>query len=44
MGAAVVAPLRLTVWVLAVAGAWVVFMLVLVVARHLEWARAARRR
>jgi HEAT repeat protein len=40
----VAAPLRLTFWILAVAGAWVVFMLALVVARHFEWARAARRR
>ena len=40
----VAAPLRLTFWVLAVAGAWVVFMMALVVARHVEWARAARHR
>lgn len=38
------APLRLTWWVLLVAGAVVVVVLALVVARHLAWARAARRR
>jgi len=40
----VAAPLRLTFWVLAIAGAWVVVLLALVVARHLQWARAERRR
>lgn len=40
----VAAPLRLTWWVLLVAGAVVVVVLALVVARHLEWIRAARRR
>jgi hypothetical protein len=40
----VAAPLRLTFWVLAVAGAWVVVLMALVVARHLEWTRAAHRR
>src|SRR5262245_57284109 len=40
----VAAPLRLTFWVLAVAGAWVVVLLGIVVVRHLQWARAARRR
>jgi HEAT repeat protein len=37
-------PLRLTFWVLAVAGVWVVFMFVLVVVRHLQSRRAAGRR
>jgi hypothetical protein len=40
----VIAPLRLTAWVLVVATGVVVFLLGVVVARHLEWARAARRR
>ena len=40
----VAAPLRLTYWVLVVATAVIVFLLGVVVARHLEWARAARRR
>jgi HEAT repeat protein len=40
----VAAPLRLTYWVLVVATAVIVFLLGLVVARHLERARAARRR
>jgi HEAT repeat protein len=40
----VAAPLRLTFWVVVVATAVVVFLLGVVVARHLEWARAARRR
>src|SRR5262249_8191630 len=40
----VAAPLRLTFWVLAVTGAWVIVLMALVVARHLQWARAARSR
>jgi HEAT repeat protein len=40
----VVAPLGVTLWVLAIAGAVVVVLLAMVVARHLEWARFERRR
>jgi HEAT repeat protein len=40
----VVTPLRLTLWVLAVAGAAVLALLGLVIARHLEWGRAERAR
>lgn len=40
----VVAPLRLTLWVLAVAGAVIVVLLSIVVAHRLEWVRAIHRR
>jgi HEAT repeat protein len=40
----IVGPLRLTFWVLIVAAAVVLVLLAIVVARHLEWARAERRR
>jgi HEAT repeat protein len=40
----VAAPLRLTFWVLVVATAVILFLLGMVVARRLEWLRAARRR
>jgi HEAT repeat protein len=39
-----VGPLTLTWWVVLAATAVILFLLGLVVARHLEWARAARRR
>jgi hypothetical protein len=41
---AVVAPLGVTIWVVAVATAVVVVLLAIVVVRHLEWSRHARRR
>jgi HEAT repeat protein len=40
----VVAPLRLTVWVLAIGAAVIIVLLAIVIARHLEWVRADRRR
>src|SRR5262249_47142608 len=39
-----VAPLRLTIWVLAVSAAVIVVLIAIGVARHVEWVRAARRR
>ncbi|MBV8950260.1 MAG: neutral zinc metallopeptidase, partial [Actinobacteria bacterium] len=40
----VVAPLRLTLWVLAVATAAIVVLVAIGIARHFEWVRADRRR
>ena len=42
--AVVVAPIQLTLWVLAIGTAVIVVLIAIAMARHLEWVRADRRR